>query len=168
MSMTRNELIESNMRLVYFIINTYYPTYSGNEDVIQTGMVGLCRAADLYDPEKGAFSTIASKFIRNEISSYVRKDICPVQCLSIDYMGVDDDDLNFQDVVPAEAVDFDINLSFKGFFNQLSDRDKMILRDLHSGMTQTDIAKKLNLTINWVNKIVRKLRRQWRRYNGED
>ena len=40
MPMNKNELVEKNMKLVYYIINKHYPTYSYNEDVIQEGMVG--------------------------------------------------------------------------------------------------------------------------------
>lgn len=61
------EFIEQNMNLVYYIIHKYYPAFSKDEDVIQSGMLGLCKASLHYDERKGKFSTYAGATIKNEI-----------------------------------------------------------------------------------------------------
>ncbi|MGR6762683.1 sigma factor [Paenibacillus sp. T2-29] len=45
------------------------------EDLIQEGVIGLMRAYQLYDPAKGAMSTIATFHIRAKILAYIRDDL---------------------------------------------------------------------------------------------
>lgn len=66
------KLIEDNMPFVYYIIHKHYPTYSKDDDVIQAGMLGLVKAANNYDPEKGKFSTYAGVIIRREIGKELK------------------------------------------------------------------------------------------------
>lgn len=65
--MNKKKFIEENINLVYFIINKYYKSYSKDEDIIQCGMLGLCKAAERWEPTKSKFSTFAGSCIRNEI-----------------------------------------------------------------------------------------------------
>ena len=60
------QFIEKNIDLVYFAINKYYPSFSKDEDIIQCGMIGLCKAVDKWG-QKGKFSSYATKCILNEI-----------------------------------------------------------------------------------------------------
>ena len=72
--MNKNELIEKNMNLVYFVISKYYPTFIHDEDIVQSGMLGLCKAADKWDESKSKFSTYAGRCIRNEINQeFIRR-----------------------------------------------------------------------------------------------
>ncbi|APB77415.1 RNA polymerase sigma factor RpoS [Paenibacillus polymyxa] len=45
------------------------------EDLIQEGVIGLMRAYQMYDPAKGAASTIATFHIRARILAYIRDDL---------------------------------------------------------------------------------------------
>lgn len=73
--MTKNErqkLVIDNMRLVYWVIKKQ--NYYGNKDDIeQAGMEGLVYAAKVFDPERGAFSTIATLSIKQRIHAYLFK-----------------------------------------------------------------------------------------------
>lgn len=72
--MDKNKLIEDNMNLVYYLISRYYPTFIKDEDLIQCGMVGLCKAANSSNAIKYKFSTYASACILNEIKSeFIRR-----------------------------------------------------------------------------------------------
>jgi RNA polymerase sporulation-specific sigma factor len=79
------KLIEDNMNLVYFTIHKYYPSFYHDEDLIQVGMVGLCKAAERFDESKNDFSTFAVSCIRNEIRMEFRKRQKYGQPLSLDY-----------------------------------------------------------------------------------
>lgn len=58
---------------MYRVINEHYYKYRKDEDVIQSGMLGLCEAANNYDPEKGKFSTYACVCIRREIARELKR-----------------------------------------------------------------------------------------------
>lgn len=66
------DLVVQNIPFVYYLINKYYSRYREDEDIIQCGMVGLVKACQKYDPNKGKLSTYADKFIRHEINAELR------------------------------------------------------------------------------------------------
>ena len=59
----RAQLVRSNMRLVVKIANDYKRYGMDFEDVVSNGVVGLLKAIDKFNPEKGAFSQYASAWI---------------------------------------------------------------------------------------------------------
>lgn len=62
-----DDLILENIKLVYYTIQKRFPKYTGDEDIVQCGMLGLCQAAKTYDRTKGAFSTFAISHVTGEI-----------------------------------------------------------------------------------------------------
>jgi len=69
----KNKLITSNLGLVYATIkNGNYGRNSGvsNEELVQEGCLGLIRAAELFDPNKGyRFSTYATIWIKGTLGN---------------------------------------------------------------------------------------------------
>lgn len=68
----RDRLINSNLRLVYSIAKKSFPHATPGhsaEDMLQSGVLGLSRAADLFDHTRGyKFSTYATWWIRQAVT----------------------------------------------------------------------------------------------------
>ena len=65
----RSELIEHNLRLVVYIAQKFDNTGVGVEDLISIGTIGLIKAAEKFDCDRGfRFSTYATWWIRQAIT----------------------------------------------------------------------------------------------------
>lgn len=64
----KQEFIKANLRLVVFIASKYKNSKIPISDLIQEGNVGLLKAVEKFDPEKGKFSTYAVWWIRHYIN----------------------------------------------------------------------------------------------------
>lgn len=71
----RNELFSLNLPLVYSMIKRFSREREDFDDLFQEGCLGLLKALQRFDPEKGtAFSTYAAYFILGEVRSYLREN----------------------------------------------------------------------------------------------
>ena len=72
-SEARTTLIEHNLRLVSHIIKKYYAGYDEQEDLVSIGTIGLIKAIDSFDCDKGVrLATYAARCVENEILMYFR------------------------------------------------------------------------------------------------
>lgn len=67
----KNELIERNLRLVVSYCKKYTNRPIPFEDIVQEGNIGLMRAIDTFDPDKGRLSTYATQWIRQKVERYI-------------------------------------------------------------------------------------------------
>ncbi len=71
----REKFIAGNLRLVVSIASQYTKSQSVLSDLIQEGNLGLMRAVEKFDPERGfRFSTYATHWIRQAISASFREE----------------------------------------------------------------------------------------------
>ncbi len=81
-----NTLVQHNLRLVARFVKNFMDGCSHNKwgspetvDYLQTGSLGLVRAAEMFDPKRGyTFATYANFWIRSLISRYNMKTLTPV------------------------------------------------------------------------------------------
>ncbi|MEI8572303.1 sigma-70 family RNA polymerase sigma factor [Methylomonas sp. LW13] len=70
----RQEMISANTGLVAFVAHKYKTSNLSFEDLMQEGLVGLIKAVDRFDPDRGiCFSTYAIYWIRQAISRLIVK-----------------------------------------------------------------------------------------------
>jgi RNA polymerase sporulation-specific sigma factor len=66
----RQKLIEHNLRLVAHVIKKYYAGANDNDDLISIGTIGLIKAIDSFNPDKGIrLSSYASKCVEKATQS---------------------------------------------------------------------------------------------------
>lgn len=75
----RGTVVELNMPLVRYAARRFGHRRANREDVLQTGVVGLLKAIDGFDTERGVeFATFALPTISGEIKRYFRDTAWPV------------------------------------------------------------------------------------------
>ena len=113
----RDKIIEHNMRLVSHIVRKYYSTYQYPDDLLSIGSLGLIKATDSFDPDKGVrFATFAARCIQNEILMFFRSQKrCAMEVSLNDTIDVDRDGnpLTYLDIISSPehiAEDIDMNM----------------------------------------------------------
>lgn len=166
-TVNRQQLIEDNMNLVYHCVHKYYPTYVTDEDIIQTGMIGLCNAADTWDSNRSEFSTFACSCILNAIRNEFRSRRRHKDVWSLDYPITDEEGSSITTgsmIVGAEDVEF---VDDEPFYEQLRPKQRIIVDYKRMGLSNREIAERLGCHINNVTQHVRKLRHLWRFTSGD-
>ena len=166
-------LIEKNMRLVAHIVKKYSYPEDQFEDLIQTGTIGLIKAVNSFDCDKGnRFATYAAKCIENEILMYFRnnkkrsRDVLIYGPIGIDKEG---NEINLLDVFETFDDDIIEKIEEANTLNRLeelmnrvlTDREKTIL-EMRYGLggyeeiTQRETAAKLGISRSYVSRIEKK------------
>lgn len=165
--MTKQQLIEENMNLVYFIIHEYFPRHINDEDIVQTGMLGLCKAADTWAEDKAKFSTYAGKCIRNAICNEFTYRNRHKNQLSLDYeydSQCEDEALTFGDMIAGdEDCDFDYS---DDFYKTLSPHQIEIVEMRKRGVSITSIGKHFGVSKQAIWTSLRFIKRKWNKYDG--
>lgn len=105
----RDLIITHNLRLVAHIVKKY-PHSLEADDLISVGTIGLIKAVDSFDVEKGTkFSTYASRCIENEILMLIRANKRHKNVISLSSpcpgMSEDDNELDLEHTLQADMSD---------------------------------------------------------------
>ncbi len=169
----RSKLIEHNLRLVSHVIKKYYSEYDEQEDLISIGTIGLIKAVDSFDSDKGIrLATYAARCIENEILMYFRSKKKDSNSVSINE-PIDTDSegntLTLIDIICCEdTISDDIDLKRKShtlyeYIEKIeSERDKEIIIRRYGlydqkEQTQREIAKDMNISRSYVSRIEKKV-----------
>lgn len=148
------------MNLVYSVIAKEYPTFIHDEDIIQSGMLGLCNAADKWDEEKSKFSTYAWSAIINGIKMELRSRSKHQGVLSLDYTvnTPDGDEISFGDLIPAEQ---DVGMVLAEFDERgLTQVERQVFRLIKKGYNCQETADILGKSKQVVHQSLRSIRRK--------
>ena len=115
--LSRNKLIEHNLRLVAHIVKKFDKDYQDNDDLISIGTIGLIKGVDSYSKERGVkITTYCARCIENEILMYFRTNNKHLKDVSLnDYIGYDKDgnEISIIDILKVEDNDFTDEIELK-------------------------------------------------------
>lgn len=169
----RRILIEHNLRLVAHIVKKYSSHDKDSEDMLSIGTIGLIKAIDSFDVNKGIkLATYAARCIDNEILMMMRgdkkqsKDVYLYETIGTDKEGneislIDVIEANTPDVVEKISTQNDVKKIYSNIKDILSPREYniIVLRYGLYGcaqMTQQEIASILGISRSYVSRIEKK------------
>lgn len=168
----RDQLIKHNLRLVAHIIKKYYANINDQEDLISIGTIGLIKAIDSFNPEKGIrLSSYASKCIENEILMFFRSGKKSAQDVSINEPIDTDKDGNALTIIdtmsePDNIIEsIDVKMKTEKLYHfiktTLSPREQSIIFMRYGlggqkSLPQREIAKRLGISRSYVSRIEKK------------
>ena len=175
----KNELIEHNLRLVAHIIKKYYSSSVQQDDLISIGTIGLIKAINTFDPDKGTrLATYAARCIENEILMQFRAQKKTAQDISVNE-PIDTDSegnpLTLMDIISTEdeIVEdiYKISMLKKlstevGRIKDPREKSIIMMRyglDGMRPMTQLEVSKKLNISRSYVSRIEKKALKELRK-----
>ncbi len=169
----RDKLIEHNLRLVAHVIKKYYAAPYDQNDLISIGTIGLIKAIDSFDPQKGIrLSSYAARCVENEVLMYFRSTKKTAQDISINEPIDTDKDGNTLSLLDTLAAEDNIaeNLDRKiriekmkaAIQTELSGREQQIILLRYvllpeaKPLAQREVAARLGISRSYVSRIEKK------------
>ncbi len=168
----RDKLIEHNMRLVAHVVKKYQGTGYDSEDLLSVGTIGLIKAVNTFNADRGRLATYAAKCVENEILMLLRSSRKFAKEVSLyDPIGVDKDGetVSLVDVIETESRDTlddmilkqDVRELYGAFASCLKPNEQTVLK-MRYGLfgsreyTQREIAQNMGISRSYVSRIEKK------------
>ena len=169
----RDILIERNLRLVAHIVKKYINSGKETDEMISVGIVGLVKAVNTYNFEKGSrLATYAARCIDNELLMLMRGDRKLSREVSLyDPIGTDKEgnEITLLSILEHEDEDILDQLDKKQSLRKLSKILSKVLTPReyfvvirryglygHHETTQRELAEQLNISRSYVSRIEKK------------
>jgi RNA polymerase sigma factor (sigma-70 family) len=155
----KEELITENLRLAPYCVRRFLSRYRipavlglDTEDLVSEAFLALCRAADMWDPARGAFSTYAVVAIHNWLINVCKLDRASIrtelEMLSLDAPVGEAEEERLMDLLPdqgrgTEEVVLSRSLAddLRAAVRELPDRDREVMTALIQGETPSELAR---------------------------
>lgn len=166
MSEGQQALVTSNIGLVYYVARRY--RYRAEalgiefDDLVATGVLALCKAARVYVPERGKFSTLAVLHIKNEMLHLLQKARRRPRTVPIvvPWEHDESDDGHNESVWLRCEVDLS-DVEWRDFVRRLTEREQTLLALALAGYTQEEIARRLGISQPHVSRLLKRVERRW-------
>lgn len=162
--MDTTDFVTENIPLVYALIRKYYPAFIHDEDVVQSGMAGLCVASKNYNEKLGKFSTYAAKVILNAIRLEFRSRFKHSKVTSLSTVITEDgegDVITVEDIIPGdEDIDF---VDIDTYLSKLTEKERKVVELRQLGYTLQEISDEWGVTRQAIGDICRRIKIKWSR-----
>lgn len=153
LTVEQQKLVEDNIKLAYSVARRLAVTIEESEEFPQQAVVIMCRAAQTYDPTKGAkFGTYASNAIRFGLMRS-RKKARAATHESLDAEFEADEESSLHDVLPCQATDVvrdvavtDSHAVLRSLIDTLPPREKMAVMEFWQGKSSRDVGDILGVS----------------------
>lgn len=169
----RNILVEYNLRLVAHIVKKYQTGNRSTEDLISIGTIGLIKAINTYDTDKGSkLVTYASRCIENELLMRLRQERKEAREISLyEPIGTDREgnEISLMDVIRIDEENVLLNVitseslrNINELFTEVLDEREQQVIALRYGLydnrelTQKEISNLLHISRSYVSRIEKK------------
>lgn len=168
----RNVLIEHNLRLVAHIVKKYQSPDLDTQDLLSIGTIGLIKAVQSFDSNKGKLGTYAAKCIENELLMLLRsRKKCGKEFSLYEPIGNDleGNEIVLLDIIEADCPDMtenfhtkeNIKLLYQSAQKKLTPREWEIIKmryglGLKREYTQREVAQKMQISRSYVSRIEKK------------
>ena len=169
----RNILVEYNLRLVAHIVKKYNNFERDTDDLISIGTIGLIKAINTYDLDKGSrLVTYASRCIENELLMMLRQERkCSREFSLYEPIGTDKEgnEINLLDIVEYDDKEISDHIILEDTILQLYNAIQKVLdpRELevlslryglfgNDAKTQREVATSLQISRSYVSRIEKK------------
>lgn len=169
----RDILIERNLRLVAHIVKKYNTADKDIDDLISIGTIGLIKAIDTFDTDKGIrLATYASRCIENELLMMLRsgkrqaKEVYLYEPIGADKEG---HEINLLDIIESTDMDIieeielqnNVKRLYELVSKVLTKREREIIEmryglNMREEVTQREIALKIGISRSYVSRIEKK------------
>jgi len=113
------------------------------EDAISVANITLCQAVDTWDPDKGCLTTYLNSAIKFAMLGYLRDSNNVLEC-----------EIKYEPLIGIEDSNEEIWSLMK---DKLTNGEFFIMESIFLlGLKETEIAKEIGLTPQWVNKVKKK------------
>jgi RNA polymerase sporulation-specific sigma factor len=177
----KNILIEHNLRLVAHIVKKYASSGRETEELISVGIVGLVKAVNTYNFDKGnRLATYAARCIDNELLMLMRGDRKLNREVSLyDPIGTDKEgnEINLLNIIEHESEDIVEKMEQERYLRQL---DQLLPKALtpreyqvivrryglygYEETTQRELAADLGISRSYVSRIEKKALQKLRKH----
>ena len=164
--LARDEIINHNMRLIADMIEKKFPiSRLDKEELFSNGLIGLIKAVDSFDLNMGiAFSSYASKCIRNEILMLFRREKKRFNDISLSdslYTNKDGDEITIEDKLEDERVDLVLDYEreetykiIRKIITELPDREQFVItKYFYDDLNDYQIGNLLGISQSYTNRV---------------
>lgn len=180
MSEEQAKLVIENQRLISLMIKKLKIKWD-YEELLEIGMIGLCKGALWYDSSKGyAISTYLSKCIANELLMHLRKISKPTyKAMSLNETFNEADNLTLLDVLEDERVNVEreaeqslLAIEINNLLSKLDDKECFVITHKYElngakRLTQDKVAVALGISPSYVSRIEKRALKKLKKFIEE-